>query len=119
MPRFLSIFSAVERATGPSEAEIAEMGKLIEAGSKEGWLLSTEGCLPTALGARVRRADGKVTVKDGPFSESKEVVGGFAVIQARSKEHAIELTRRFLEVAGDGEVEIRQLYEVPALEPTS
>jgi len=87
------------------------MGKLIQEGMKSGWLLSTEGCLPSALGARVRRAGGNFTVTDGPFTESKEVVGGFALIRAGSKQEAIEYTKRFLEVAGDGESEIRQIYE--------
>ena len=112
--RFLSIYKTAERNTPPTQAEMATMGKLIEEGMREGWLLSTEGCLPTKLGARVRRASGNLTVTDGPFTESKEIVGGFALIQAKSKEDAIEFTRRFLQVAGDGETEIRQLYEQPA-----
>ena len=70
-----------------------------------------EGCLPSALGARVRRSDGKVSVTDGPFTEAKEVVGGFVLLRANSKQEAIELARQFLQVAGDGECEIRQLYE--------
>jgi hypothetical protein len=88
------------------------MGKLIEEGMKGGWLLGTEGCLPSALGARVRRSGEKITVTDGPFIESKEVVGGFALLQANSKEEAIKLVKDFLQVAGEGECELRQLYEV-------
>jgi hypothetical protein len=88
------------------------MGKLVEEGFKAGWLLATEGCLPTALGARVRRSNGKLAVTDGPFTEAKEVVGGFAILKANSKQEAIELTRKFLAVAGDGECELRQLYEM-------
>jgi hypothetical protein len=87
------------------------MGKLIQEGMKKGWLLGTEGCLPSALGARVRRTDGKVTVTDGPFTESKELVGGFAILQANSKEEAIELAKNFLNIVGQGECELRQLYE--------
>src|SRR5689334_9768226 len=113
--RFLSIYKTPERATPPSAEEMAAMGKLIEEGMKSGWLLATEGCLPTALGARVRRSDGKLTVTDGPFAETKEVVGGFAILQANSKEEAIELTRKFLKIAGDGECELRQLYEANAM----
>jgi hypothetical protein len=78
---------------------------------KEGWLLATEGCLPSALGARVRQSDGKVSVIDGPFAETKELVGGFAILQVNSKKEAIELARKFLHVAGEGECELRQLYE--------
>ena len=112
--RFLSIFTSEEQDTPPSEEEVAEMGKLIEEFAKAGSLVSTEGCLPTALGARVRRTGGEYTVRDGPFTEAKEVVGGFAVLEAASKEEAIELAKRFMEVAGDGECEVRQLYEQPA-----
>ncbi len=112
--RFLSIFTAEERPTPPGEEEIAEMGKLIEEFSKTGQLVATEGCLPTALGARVRRAGGDYTVKDGPFTEAKEVVGGFAILEAASREEAVELAKRFMDVAGDGQCEIRQLHEQPA-----
>lgn len=90
------------------------MGKLVEEGMKAGWLLSTEGCLPSALGARVRRSGDKLNVTDGPFTEAKEVVGGFAILQTKSKEEAIELTKQFLNQVGDGECELRQLYEAPA-----
>jgi hypothetical protein len=87
------------------------MGKLIDEGMKSGWLLGTEGCLPSALGARVRFSDGKHTVTDGPFTEAKEVVGGFAILQAKSKEEAIQLVKNFLQVVGGGECELRQIYE--------
>jgi len=109
--RFLSIYKTAERATPPTPQEMATMGKLVEEGMKAGWLLATEGCLATKFGARVRRSSGKLTVTDGPFTEAKEVVGGFAILQANSKEEAIELARNFLQVAGEGECELRQLYE--------
>jgi hypothetical protein len=109
--KFLSIYKTAERNGPPSQEEMSEMGKLIEEGMKAGYLLGTEGCLPSALGARVRRSGRKLTVTDGPFSEAKEVVGGFALLQASSKLEAIELTKRFLQVAGDGECEIRQIFE--------
>jgi len=109
--RFLSIYQAVERNTPPTPEEMAAMGKLIEEGMKKGWLLSTEGCLPSALGARVRRSAGKTSVTDGPFTESKELVGGFAILKANSKQEAIELARNFLQVVGEGECELRQLCE--------
>ena len=107
--KFLSIFKTVEHNV--SQEEMAKMDKLVEEGLKAGYLLGTEGCLPSALGARVRRTGEKVVVTDGPFIESKEVVGGFALLQANSKAEAIELTKQFLAVAGDGECELRQLYE--------
>jgi hypothetical protein len=109
--KFISIFKSVERGTPPTAEEMARMGKLVEEGMKAGWLLATEGCMPSALGARVRSADGKVTVKDGPFTESKELVGGFAILKANSKQEAIQLLKDFLAVVGDGECELRQMYE--------
>lgn len=109
--RFLSIYKTVERNSPPTQEEMARMGKLVEEGMKEGWLLATEGCLPTALGARVRRSDSKLSVIDGPFAETKEVVGGFAILKVNSKEEAIQLTRKFLQTAGEGECELRQLYD--------
>ena len=108
--RFLSIYKAKETNTPPSLEEMARMEKLIEESMKSGVLVATEGCLPSALGARVRRAGGKVTVTDGPFTESKELVAGFALLEVSSKEQAIEETRKFLEVVGEGECEIRQIF---------
>lgn len=112
--RFLSIYQTVETNVPPTPEHIARMEKLINDMTKAGTLIATEGCLPSALGARVRRAGDQVTVTDGPFVETKEVVGGFAILEATSKEHAIEMARTFLGVAGDGECEIRQIYTPPA-----
>jgi len=116
--RYLSVFKSPERDTPPTEQEMATMGQYIEERARAGVLLSTEGCLPSRMGMRVRRSGDKVTVTDGPFTEAKEVVGGFAIFQVDTREEAIEEARRFLQVVGtDGECEIRQLYEVPALAP--
>ena len=109
--RFLSIYKAAETGVPPTPEEMARMNELVREMTSRGVLLATEGCLPSALGARVRRSGEKVTVTDGPFTESKELVAGFAILEAGSREEAIELTRRFLDVAGDGECEIRQLFE--------
>jgi hypothetical protein len=109
--KFLSIYKTAERDVPPTQEEMAKMGKLVEEGFKAGWLLATEGCLPSALGARVSSSNGKLSVTDGPFTESKEVVGGFAILRANSKEEAIQLAKDFLQVAGDGECEIRQIFE--------
>lgn len=115
--KFLSMYKTVERNTPPTAEEMAAMGKLIEQGFKEGWLLATEGCLPSALGARVRREGTKISVTDGPFTESKEVVGGFAILRANSKEEAIQMAKDFLNFAGEGECELRQIYEQGGPEP--
>ena len=109
--RFPSIYKSPEKNTPPSPQEMARMGKLVEDGMKAGYLVGTEGCLPSALGARVRVSDGKLKVTDGPFSEAKEVVGGFAIFQVNSKEEALEHVKQFLQVVGVGECELRQLYD--------
>jgi hypothetical protein len=108
--RFLSIYKSVETNTPPSPEHMAKMQTLVEDAMKAGWLLATEGCLPSAMGARVRRTGDKTSVASGPFADSKEVTGGFAILEATSKAEAIELTKNFLALAGDGECEIRQLY---------
>lgn len=117
--RFLSIYKTAERSGPPSQEEIATMGKLIEKGFRAGWLLATEGCLPSKLGARVRSSSGKLSVTDGPFTESKELVAGFALLNVNPKEETIELTRTFLKVAGDGECELRQIYEADTCAPAA
>ena len=109
--RFLSLYKSPERSTPPTPEEMARMGKMIEEWMKSGKLLATEGCMPSALGARVRVDNGKYTVSDGPFTESKEVVGGFAILDAPSKEAAIGYVKEFLEVVGLGECELRQVYD--------
>ena len=109
--RFLSIYRTIENNERPSREHMAAMGKLIEEMTKAGVLLATEGCAPSSKGARVRRSGAKLTVTDGPFTEAKEVIGGFALLKANSKQEAIELTKRFLKVAGDGECELRQVFE--------
>lgn len=114
--KFLSVYKTVERGIPPSQEEMGRMGKLIEEGMKSGYLLAVEGCMPSATGARVRQSNGKVTVTDGPFAETKELIGGFAILQANSKEHAIEIAKHFLGQAEDGECELRQLYEASCAE---
>lgn len=114
--KFLSVYKTAERTVPPSQEEMAAMGKLVGEAMKAGWLLATEGCLPTITGARVRKADGKTVVTDGPFAETREQIGGFAILKADSKEHAIELTKYFLSHAADGECELRQIYEANCVE---
>ncbi len=113
--RFISIFTHEPAGRPPTEAEMAAMGKLIEEGMKAGWLIATEGVSFGATGVRVHKsAGGKVTVTDGPFAETKEVLGGYALLKAGSKEEVVALTRRFLEVVGQGTCELYQLYEMQA-----
>ena len=116
--RFLSVYKTEETNQPPTLEHVTRMQQLIDEGMKGGWLISTEGCLPSAKGARVRRTNGKTTVTDGPFTESKELVAGFAILEAASKQEAIELTRKFLEVAGGGECELRQVFTASDAAPT-
>ena len=110
--RYLCIYrpSAAE-GRPPTQDEMARMGNLIEEMTNAGVLLATEGCQPSAKGARVRLANGKFSVTDGPFTETKELIAGFALIKVDSKDEAVRWCQRFLEVAGDGESEIRLLHE--------
>ena len=113
--RFLSMVRIKEN-TGqqPSERLMNEMGKLIDEMTKAGVLLDTAGLRPTSEGVRVKLSGGKTSVVDGPFTESKEVVGGFAILNAASMQEAIELTHRVLLVHGDEwelDCEVRQLEE--------
>ncbi|HWM44218.1 MAG TPA: YciI family protein [Burkholderiales bacterium] len=111
--RFLSMVRAEEK-TGrqPSERLMSEMGKLMEEMIRTGVLISTAGLRPTADGVRVRSRFGRLSTTEGPFTETKEVVGGYAILEAPSMKEAIELTERFLRTHGDEwdiECEVRPL----------
>ena len=120
--RFISVFTYDQPKRLPTEAEMASMQKLIVEGMKAGWLIECEGVTFGATGVRVHKAaGGEVTVIDGPFAESKEVLGGYALLNAASKEEAVEYTRRFLEHIGEetwegtweGTWETYQLFDMP------
>lgn len=100
-------------AEAPGECnESPELTQLRQELTKSGELLMTAGLTPLSDGARLSGADGRIAVTDGPFAEAKEVIGGFALVEARSKAHAIELGKRFITAVGGGiEVEIRQVME--------
>jgi hypothetical protein len=105
--KFLSVYHSGNNQMGP--AAQARMGQLVEESMKSGVLVLTGGILPVAKGgARVKATGGQVVV-DGPFTETKEITGGFAILEAKSREEAIELVKNFLAIAGDGECEMHQL----------
>ncbi len=111
--RFLSMVR-VEENSGqrPSERLMREMGKLMEEMTRAGKLVATAGLTPTSQGVRMRSNRGKLSTTDGPFTETKEVVGGYAILEAASMDEAKEITKRFLEVHGDEwnvECEVRAL----------
>jgi hypothetical protein len=110
--------SNYETGAPPDARLIAAIGKHAEDMARAGVLLETGGLLPSSQGARVRAAGGKLTVTDGPFIESKELIGGYAILQASSKEEAIELGKIFMKIHVDvlgpsyeGELEIRQMFD--------
>ncbi|HET7090868.1 MAG TPA: YciI family protein [Anaerolineae bacterium] len=111
--RFLSMIRIDETASQVPCEQMADMGKLIEELTRTGQLVSTAGLRPTSEGVRVQlRRGGKLSAVDGPFTETKEVVGGYAILETPSKAEAVELTRRFLAAHGsdwDVECEVRQL----------
>jgi hypothetical protein len=111
--RFISMIRIQENTDQvPSEQLMSDMGKLVDEMTRAGQLISTAGLRPTSEGVRVRLRRGKVSMIDGPFTETKEVIGGYAIVEANSKEEAIELTQRFLQVHGDEwdiECEVRAL----------
>ena len=114
--RFMTLYKPGRDASGPpSQQEIAAMGRFIAQLTKEGVLIATDGLQSSAKGARVRiSSGGRFTVTDGPFTEAKELIAGYAIIDVESKAEAIELTKRFLAVMGEGESEVRQMMDRPA-----
>jgi hypothetical protein len=114
--RFMAMVKAPEASGPPPQALMGAIAKLGAEATKAGVLVETGGLLPSALGARVRLAGGKVAVLDGPFTEAKEVVGGYAVYEVKSKDEVIEWTKRFIDLhrqhwpGWQGEAEIRQIF---------
>jgi hypothetical protein len=98
----------------PTPEMMAKMNAFIEELTKAGKLIATEGRTAGAPGMKIRMRKGQLSVTDGPFTEAKELVGGFALMNVDSREEIITLTRRFLEIAGDGESEIIEMFEAPA-----
>jgi hypothetical protein len=103
-----AIDNSAEASAPPTEQQLAELGKLTEDGIKAGVMVTTGGA--SATGTRVRYANGKFTVTDGPFIEAKELAGGFAVLQTNTLEEAIEWAKRFRSIIGEGESEIVRIY---------
>ena len=109
--RYLCVYKSDRENVPPAQDEMTKMGQLIGEMMQKGVLLATEGCKSSQHGARVTLDNGKYTVKDGPFTEAKEFIGGLAIIKVDSKADAIEWTRRFLSVVGRGTSEILEINE--------
>ena len=106
-----------EAGEPPAPEMMARFGPFMEEVSKAGVLLATDGLKPSSFGKRVKVENGKATVIDGPFTESKELVASYALLQVNSIDEAVYWTRRFLEVLGGGECEVRPLFEPGDMSP--
>ncbi|MFJ6070073.1 YciI family protein [Streptomyces sp. NPDC093065] len=117
MPRYLSLIRIEESDAvpdGPSPELVQRMEKLMDEMTKAGVLLDTAGLTPTAQGTRVHYEGGRLSVTDGPFTESKEVIGGYSLLQAKDMAEAVEWTKRFLKVHEEHwtvTCEVRELME--------
>jgi hypothetical protein len=127
--RFMMMVKAdsdYEAGLPPKPELLAAIGKLTNDMVKAGVLLETGGLLPSARGARVRVSGGKLTVTDGPFAETKELIGGYAIVETKSREEAVELGKQFMELHAtvlgssyDGECEVRQLFDPAGCAPAA
>jgi hypothetical protein len=105
------------RESPPPAALMEAMGTFVQKSLKEGTLVDTGGLLPSKEGARVRLANGKITVTDGPFSESKEIIGGWAILNTETKAEAMRIAIEFMELhrkhwpAFEGESEVRPMFD--------
>jgi hypothetical protein len=117
--RFMTIVKGHETSSPPPQALINAMDKLGQEAAGQGVVVEMGGLYPIAMGTKVRIVGDRLKVIDGPFTEAKEVIGGYAVYAVKSREEAIEWTKRFMQLhlehwkGWEGEVEVRQLYEAP------
>ena len=115
--RYMMIVRSAEKWGYPPKPLMDAIAKLSEEAVKAGTMIGNGGLLPTSTGARVRLSGGKITVTDGPFAEAKEVVGGYAQFELKSKEEAIEGAKRFMQLhkelwpGWEGETEIREMFD--------
>ena len=111
--RYLALWHPRTNAAPPAHNHYVEMGRFIKEMTRAGVLQDTGGWDPKGSAILVKNSGGKVTVTDGPYAEAKEVVGGFAIFQVESKEEAVKWGTRFIEIAGDGFSEMREIPQPP------
>jgi len=121
--RFMMLVKAdkdYEAGAPPNPELMAAIGKLAEEATARGALITAGGLLPSSHAVRIRVARGKTSIIDGPFSETKELIGGYAIFDLKSKEEAIESGRKFMQLHADilgssyeGELEIRPMFDAP------
>ena len=123
--KFMTIVKGHEAAGFPPQKLIDEIEKLRAEAEKDGTFIDTGGLLPSSAGASVRLAKGKITVTDGPFAESKELIGGYAIFNLKSQKEAIDAAVRFMELhkkfwpEWEGETEVRQMFDPADFGPAS
>jgi hypothetical protein len=127
MPRYMMfIRHSEEHRNQPVPDGLYEaMGEFVNENLKSGVLIDTSGLQPTSAGARVRLSRGKLTITDGPFTEAKEVVGGYALVEAKSRKEAMDLATKFMDIHRvhwpefEGECEVRPLEADESAPPAS
>ncbi len=113
--RYITLYKPGEEATAPPSQEVqVKMGQLIQELAQSGVLIATDGLQHSSKGAKVRISNGTFTVTDGPFTETKELIAGYAIMEVKSRAEIIELTKRFLTIMGKGESEVRLMPDAPA-----
>jgi hypothetical protein len=123
--QFMMLVKSAENSGPPPKALMDAIGKMAEEATKAGLMLQSGGLAPTAMSSRVRLSRGNVTTIDGPFAETKEVIGGFAVFEFESMEEAIESAVNFMELhklhwpGWEGETEVRQIFGPEEYPPRS
>jgi hypothetical protein len=116
--RYMMLYKpGTESSVPPTQQEMEKMGQLIQEMSEAGVLIATDGLQASSKGVRVRISEGRFTVTDGPFTETKELIAGYAIVDAKSKDEAIQLAKRFLQVVGEGESEIRLMHDAAGSDP--
>ncbi len=111
--RFMSLWRPAKTANLHSEKMFRDMNKLVEEMTKDGTLVQTGGWDPSSPAIVVRNDGNAVHVTDGPYTEAKELIAGYAILEATSREHAIELAKRYMKIAGEGTTEMRELGGPP------
>jgi hypothetical protein len=113
--RFITLYKpGAESTTPPSQEVQASMARFIQELAQSGKLVVTDGLQHSSKGVRVRISNGQCAVTDGPFTETKELIAGYAIFEVDSKAEIVELTKRFLTIMGKGESEIRLMQDAPA-----
>ena len=109
--KFLMTYTQKPDLPPPTQAKMAEIGAFAEKNMKAGILLMTGGLVRPSRGIQLRCEEGKVSVTDGPFAETKELIDGFALVKVGSRDEAVAIGSEFMRIAGDGTAEVLQVFD--------